>query len=134
MGALASACAGAGEPGFARRIYDDLAPFDGRVIAIGRGISTLGAVSHHRGMLALVLGDPDLADDHFAAARALHRQLRAPLWVAHTQREHARALWKRGTPGDRETARRLQAEATLAYERMGLAHRVAQARAAAEAT
>jgi hypothetical protein len=90
-------------------------------------------VDHHLGVLAVALGDADLADDHFVAARALHRQLRSPLWVAHTQREHARALWKRGTPGDRETARRLQGEATLAYEKMGLAHRAAQARAAVDA-
>jgi hypothetical protein len=51
----------------------------------------------------------------------------APLWLAHTQREQARALWKRGTPGDREQARGLQAEAVAAYERFGLPHRVRQA-------
>ena len=118
-----------GEPALTQRIYDLLSAYAGRTVAVGHGAACDGAVDHHLGILAVALGDADLADEHFSAARALHRQLRSPLWVAHTQREHARALWKRGTPGDREAARRLQAEAIAAYERMGLAHRVAQARA-----
>lgn len=128
LGFLATACAGAGEPELARRVYDLLAPYEGRMIVVGHGISTLGAVSHHRGTLAVVLGDHDAADEHFSAARALHRRMGARLLLAHTQREHARALWKRGTPGDREQARELQAEAVAAYERFGLAQRVREAR------
>ena len=92
-------------------LYDLLSAYAGRIVAVGHGAACDGAVDHHLGVLAVALGDADLADDHFTAARALHRQLRSPLWVAHTQREQARALWKRGTPGDREQARRLQAEA-----------------------
>lgn len=128
LGFLATACAGAGEPELARQVYELLAPYEGRMISIGHGISTSGAVAHHRGCLAVVLGDHDAADEHFGVARALHRRMGAPLWVAHTQREHAHALWKRGTPGDREQARRFQAEAIAAYERFGLAHRVSQTR------
>jgi hypothetical protein len=126
LGFLATACAGAGAPEPARRIYELLAPYDGRMIVIGHGISTSGAVAHHRGTLAVVLGDYDAADEHLGAARALHRRMGTPLWLAHTQREHARALWKRGTPGDREQARGLQGEALATYERLGLAHRVGQ--------
>jgi len=122
----------AGEPALARRVYELLAPYPGRAIVVGQGAACDGAVDHHLGVLATALGDPDLADDHFVAARALHRQLRSPLWVAHTQREQARTLWKRGTPGDREQARRLQAEALAAYERLGLPHRAAQARGLTE--
>ena len=117
-----------GDPALTQRVYELLSPYAGRTVAVGHGAACDGAVDHHLGVLAAALGDPDLADEHFTAARALHRQLRAPLWLAHTQREHARALWKRGTPGDREQARGLQAEAIAAYERMGLAHRVRQAR------
>ena len=127
LGFLATACAGTGEPDLARRVYDLLEPYEGRMIAIGHGISTSGAVAHHRGSLAVVLGDHDAADEHFSAARALHRRMGAPLWLAHTQREQSRTLWKRGTPGDREQARGLQAEAVAAYERFGLPHRVRQA-------
>jgi len=119
----------AGEPALAGRIYELLAPYAGRIVTVGHGAACDGAVDHHLGVLAVALGDADLADEHFTAARALHRQLHSPLWVAHTQREQARALWKRGTPGDRETARRLQGEALAAYERMGLGHRAGQARA-----
>ncbi len=121
-----------GEPALTQHLYDLLSPYAGRTVAVGHGAACDGAVDHHLGILAVALGDADLADDHFSAARALHRRLRSPLWVAHTQREHARALWKRGTPGDRETARRLQSEAIEAYERMGLAHRVTQTRAIAD--
>jgi DNA-binding winged helix-turn-helix (wHTH) protein/tetratricopeptide (TPR) repeat protein len=125
---LAPACVAAGEPPFVRRIFELLAPYDGRMVAVGYGSASNGAVSHHLGVLALALGDGDGADEHFEAARALHRRAGAPLWVAHTQREHARALWKRGTPGDREQARGLQAEAIAAYERFDLPYRAQQAR------
>jgi hypothetical protein len=122
-----------GDPALAQRVYELLAPHADRIVVAGHGAACDGAVAHHLGILASALGDADLADDHFSAALALHRQLRSPLWVAHTQRERARSLWKRGTPGDRELARRLQAEALAAYARMGLPHRSAQARAIAEA-
>jgi DNA-binding winged helix-turn-helix (wHTH) protein len=131
---LAPGAAISGEPALAQRIYDLLAPYAGRIIGVGHGAACDGAVDHHLGVLASALGDPDLADDHHVAARALHRQLRSPLWVAHTQREQARTLWKRGSPGDREQARRLQAEALAVYERLGLPHRAAQARAVADAS
>jgi DNA-binding winged helix-turn-helix (wHTH) protein/tetratricopeptide (TPR) repeat protein len=129
---LAPGAAISGEPALAQRIYELLAPYAGRIIGVGHGAACDGAADHHLGVLATALGDPDLADDHFVAARALHRQLRSPLWVAHTQREQARTLWKRGSPGDREQARRLQAAALAVYERLGLPHRAAQARAIAE--
>jgi hypothetical protein len=103
------------------------------VIGIGHGAGCDGAVDHQLGVLAGAQGDADLADEHFTRACALHRRLRSPLWLAHTRREQARALWKRGSPGDREQARRLQAEAVAAYERMGLPVRAAQARAIREA-
>jgi tetratricopeptide (TPR) repeat protein len=122
------AAAISGEPELGRRLARLLAPYAGRVVVAGHGAACDGAVDHHLGVLASALGDADLADEHFTAARALHRKLRAPLWLAHTQREQARALWKRGSPGDREQARVLQAEAIAAYERFGLAHRVSQAR------
>ena len=125
---LAPGAAISGDPTLAQRVYELLSPYAGRMVAVGHGAACDGAVDHHLGVLAAALGDPDLADEHFTAARALHRQLRAPLWLAHTRRKHARALWKRGTPGDREQARGLQAEAIAAYERMGLPHRVRQAR------
>jgi DNA-binding winged helix-turn-helix (wHTH) protein/tetratricopeptide (TPR) repeat protein len=124
----------AGDPALPERVYELLSPYAGRILTVGHGAACDGAVDHHLGVLAVALGDADLADDHFSAARALHRRLRSPLWVAHTQREQAHALWKRGTPGDREAARRLQGEAIEAYERMGLAHRVAQARVITEAS
>jgi DNA-binding winged helix-turn-helix (wHTH) protein/tetratricopeptide (TPR) repeat protein len=122
----------AGDPAPAQRVYELLSPYAGRAIVIGEGAGCNGAVDHHLGVLAAALGDADLGDDHFVAARALHRQLRSPLWVAHTQREQARALWKRGTPGDREQARGLQGDALAAYERLDLPHRAAQARALTE--
>jgi hypothetical protein len=115
-----------GRQELAQRLYELLAPYAGRIIGVGHGAACDGAVDHHLGALAVALGDADLADEHFTAARALHRRLCAPLWLAHTQREQARALWKRGTPGDREQARGLAAEAVTAYERFGLPHRVRQ--------
>jgi hypothetical protein len=132
LSVLARACVASGEPEFCGRVYELLRPYRGRVIAVGQGAATDGAVDHHLGLLACALGDQEAADEHLSAARALHRQLHAPLLVAHSQREHARALWKRGTPGDRAQARALQAEALASYQRMGLAHRAAQTLAIVE--
>jgi hypothetical protein len=131
---IAPGAAIAGDPALARRVYELLSPYAGRMVVVGHGAAIDGAVDHHLGVVAAALGDQDLADDHFTAARALHRRLRAPLWLAHTQREHARALWKRGTPGDREQARGLQTEAIATYDRLGLPHRVRQAREMGEGT
>jgi DNA-binding winged helix-turn-helix (wHTH) protein/tetratricopeptide (TPR) repeat protein len=128
MTLLAPACVLSGEPVLVRRLYDLLVPFEDRVAVAGHGAACNGAVSHHLGRLAVALGDFDAADDHFAAARSLHRQLQARLWLAHTRREHAVALWKRGTPGDREQARALQAEALATYQALDLEHRIRQTR------
>ena len=104
-----------------------------RTITVGHGATTYGAADRHLGHLAGALGDLESADEHYEAAHAIHRRLRAPLLLAHSQTAHAALLWKRGLPQDRERARPLVAEAVAAYDRLGLARRVAEARHAIEA-
>src|SRR5262249_4559836 len=50
---------------------------------------------HYWGMLASTTGQADVADDHFAAALAIHERARAPLLVAETQLEWAKLLTSR---------------------------------------
>jgi DNA-binding winged helix-turn-helix (wHTH) protein/tetratricopeptide (TPR) repeat protein len=106
-----------------------LAPYAGRMIVVGHGSGCHGAVDHHLGLLEASLGNLDAADDHFEAAEMQHRRLRARLWLAHTQREHARALWKGGAPHDRERARELAEVARALYRGLGLSHWVEETNA-----
>ncbi len=85
LGTLAPATAAAGDEGWIQRILELLGPYAGRMIVVGQGATTHGAVSHHLGLLHAALGEQDEADRHFDAAEALHERARAPLWLAHTR-------------------------------------------------
>ena len=52
----------------------------------------------------------------------------ARLLLAHTQKEWAIRLWKRGAPHEREQARGLADEAIATYEALDLDHRVTSLR------
>jgi tetratricopeptide (TPR) repeat protein len=71
---------------------------------------------HYLGMLWASLGRPDAADAHFARAHARHLEASAPLLVADTEMEWARALWERDEP-DPDGARDARALALVAAAR-----------------
>jgi tetratricopeptide (TPR) repeat protein len=129
---LTRACAGLGDAVRAARVYELLRPYSGRIVCIGHGTGTDGAVDHHLGRLAATMKEPAAADAHFEAAVALHRRVGAPLLAAHTRREWAGLLWREGAPHERERARELAREAIATYERLGFGHRVEATRAALE--
>lgn len=87
LGTLAPAVA---EVGAARRVRDMIElmlPYAGRMIVVGHGSATHGAVSHHLGLLSRAAGDGVAARRHFRDARALHARMGAPLWEARSLRE-----------------------------------------------
>jgi DNA-binding SARP family transcriptional activator/tetratricopeptide (TPR) repeat protein len=73
-------------------LYELLAPHAGTVCLIGAGAVCRGPLDGYLGVLALTLGERDTALVHLGAAIELDRRLRAPLQLAYTQIEYARAL------------------------------------------
>jgi DNA-binding SARP family transcriptional activator len=76
----------------ARLVYELLAPHAGTVCLIGAGAVCRGPLDGYLGMLALTAGERETALVHLRAAIELNRRLRAPLQLAYTQIEYARAL------------------------------------------
>ena len=132
MALMADACATLDEVRLARRLRAALEPHARQVVVAGHGAAVLGAVAHHLGRLTAVLGEVERASEWFVAAAALHARLHSPLWVAHSQREHAAALLRAGV--EREQARTLAQRAHEAYEGFGIRHRQHQARALLESS
>ena len=74
-------------------------------------VAYLGAIDHHLGALATVLGRTEDAVAHLDAALERHRVIEARPWTALSAAWLANALAERDGRGDAERARRLLAEA-----------------------
>ena len=70
-----------GDRRWAQAAYDTLAPYSGRNAVLGY-VAYLGAVDHHLGTLAAVLGRTAAAAEHLGAALERHRVIEARPWVA----------------------------------------------------
>lgn len=90
----------AGDTALARDLYDILQPFSGRSARMGL-VAFLGAVDHHLGSLAAVLGETDTAVEHFSSALQQHRRMKANPWVALTLAELA-SVQRSAGQGDHE--------------------------------
>jgi DNA-binding winged helix-turn-helix (wHTH) protein len=86
LGTLAPAVALAGSEARKRQMLGLLEPFRGRMIVVGQGATTHGAVDHHLGLLQASLGELEPAIDCFEAAIALHTRCGAPLWIERSRR------------------------------------------------
>jgi class 3 adenylate cyclase len=75
-----------GDRGAAELLYERLEPFADQVAVTPIGVP--GAIAHGLGLLAVTLGLQN-ADEHFAAAVAIHERLKAPLLAA-----RARGDWE----------------------------------------
>lgn len=87
IGTLAPAVAAVGGERRIRQVIEMLEDFTGRMIVVGQGAATHGAVSHHLGVLHASLGDDAAARAHLADAVTLHSAIRAPLWEERSLRE-----------------------------------------------
>jgi DNA-binding CsgD family transcriptional regulator len=105
----------------AERLYPELAPYRGANVLVGHLVSCFGAADRYLGMLASLMGEWELAEEHFEAATALNQRLEAHTWLAHTNREHGLMLLCRGRPHDRVAAGALIEEALRLARQFGLA-------------
>jgi hypothetical protein len=117
--ATAIAASMVGDRRWAEVTHDLLAPYSGRNLVFGY-VAYLGAVDHHLGTLALVLGRPDDAVRHLDDALERHRTIAARPWVAMSGAWLANALAERDRPGDAERAGTLLAEGSEEAAALGV--------------
>jgi DNA-binding SARP family transcriptional activator len=119
MGFLAEVATDMADLARASAIYERLLPYAAHHANTTDYIST-GSVARPLGTLAGTLGLHDEAERHFERALEHNRRMGARPWVAHTEREYARALRSRGQPGDDELAEYHSAQALAAFRELGL--------------
>jgi class 3 adenylate cyclase/biotin operon repressor len=93
------------DPGFARPLFDQLAPWANQWCTTG--ITAQGPISHYVGGLAAVLGRLDEADAYFAQASSMSTRARARFFGARTDLQWGKMLAERRGPGDAERSRAL---------------------------
>jgi hypothetical protein len=108
-----------GDRRWAEVAHDLLAPYSGRNMVFGY-VAYLGAVDHHLGTLASVLGRHDEGVTRLEAALERHRVIAARPWVALSSAWLANALTERAERGDAARAETLLAEATDLAAVLGL--------------
>jgi hypothetical protein len=108
-----------GDRRWAGAAYDTLAPYSGRNAVLGYA-AYLGAVDHHLGTLAAVLGRNDAAAEHLGAALERHRVIEARPWVALSAAWLANVLIERDAR-DADRAAALSAEARALADHLGVA-------------
>jgi tetratricopeptide (TPR) repeat protein len=112
----------------AERVYLALEPFAGQAVVSGVAVTFKGAVAHHLGVLAAVLGQTAAAASHLERAVAMHDRLGAVTWSLHSQYELARV--RLDQPGRREAAVSALAEVARKAHTIGLAQLARDAEAA----
>jgi class 3 adenylate cyclase len=114
-----------------RECYESISPFPGQLV--GNGGWIVGTFDWALGILAAALQRREQADDHFAAAAEIEERLGAPLLLARTQLDWARALLARGRPEDLQRAQHMLEQAEEVAGRLGaglVTREVAECRAA----
>lgn len=98
----AQTCARLNDRDRASALLDLLMPYAGQTVCTG--LSWSGSFDHFIGMLQLVLGRLDAADESLRRGESAHAQVPAPLWLARSRLERARVLLARHAPHCTEQA------------------------------
>src|SRR5215212_8318632 len=119
VGFLAETASSLGDPRAAVVLYRLFLPSADRVAVSYPEICT-GSVSHYLGILATTMARQADAECHFQAALQTNEHIGARPWLAHTQHDYARMLLARKSPGDRDRALELLADARSNYHDLGM--------------
>jgi tetratricopeptide (TPR) repeat protein len=92
MTLLSDVCADLGDAERAALLYAKLEPYGEVNVVIGLAAVCLGSTASFLGKLAATTGRADRASEHFERALAANAGLRAPICLARTQVDYARAL------------------------------------------
>jgi class 3 adenylate cyclase len=101
----------------AGELYELLTPFAGQLAVSGAGV--YGSIDWALGALAATLERYEHAEGHFAAAAEIEERLGAPLFLARTRADWARALIARGRPGELDHAQSMLEQAAETAQRLG---------------
>jgi hypothetical protein len=123
---LAELCALLGDRSRARRLYELLAPFEGRN-AIALGMAYLGPVARHLGLLAMTIGEDERALGHLETARSAAVRMDARPTAVLAALDAADVLVRRGAPGDAERAKALVERVAPEAREIGMDGAVARA-------
>jgi hypothetical protein len=129
MAAYADASAQLGEAGPAAVLYPQIEPYADRIVT--NGVNANGCMARLLGLLAATLERFDDADRHFADACETHERIGAPIFLARTRYEWAKALLAADRDGDAPRARDLLDQAIEGAQKHGCAvlmHRAEAAR------
>jgi hypothetical protein len=117
---LAEACVGLGDTRRAETLYGLLFPYRKVNIAIGIGTICCGAAARFLGMLSTLMGDWEVAEEHFEAAIAMDAEMHAWPWLAHAQHDYIAMLRRRGRQSDFVHMEHLRSEALATAIRLGM--------------
>ena len=113
---LADCAVELGDEQRAGQLYELLAPYREANVVIGLAAACLGSAARYLGRLAATTGRTDDAATHFERALAGNAELKAPVYLAHTQLDYAQLLGR----GD-QRAQELTAAAARTAGELGLA-------------
>jgi hypothetical protein len=108
---LAEVCAGLQDRRRAALLYEILLPACSHFAVVAFFSGFYGSIADRLGLLAATLGRDDQAAAHFEFALQQNVRVGALPFVAQTQYDYARLLFRKGAPGDRERAESLLVEA-----------------------
>jgi DNA-binding CsgD family transcriptional regulator/tetratricopeptide (TPR) repeat protein len=123
---LAEVCAALDDTACASVLYRLLLPWTGRNIVMGGGTGFWGSSDQFLGTLATIQGHWTDAERHFAEALTMNERGGAIAPLAHTHRDFAEMLLRRGYPGDVATASKHLAAAGALAAPLGLTALVAR--------
>ncbi|MDP2710250.1 MAG: AAA family ATPase [Solirubrobacteraceae bacterium] len=106
MSLLAELCTVLGDVPRARRLYELLAPYEGRNV-VSMGAAYLGPVARYLGQLAMTTGEDERALGHLETARSAAERMGARPTVVLTALDAAEVLARRAAPGDARRGREL---------------------------
>lgn len=116
---LAEVCVWLGDTVRAVTLFE-LLPYAGRNLVFGAHTASFGAAARLLGMLATTLQRWEVAQQQFEAAIDLDQRSGARPWLAHSRREYAVMLLRRGHSADRQRALSLLEAALVEARQLGM--------------
>ncbi len=126
MSLLAELCTALADRPRARRLYELLAPYEGRNV-VSMGAAYLGPVARYLGLLAMTLGEDERALGHLETARSAAQRMGAKPTVVLTALDAAEVLARRAASGDAQRGRALVQGVAVGAAQMQMNDAVARA-------
>ncbi|MGH7818217.1 MAG: ATP-binding protein, partial [Candidatus Binatia bacterium] len=117
---LCEICALLGDTGRAERLYELLAPYEGRNAVAGFAAMCWGSIDRFLGLAAAATARWEPAARHFERALDFNRRMGFTVCLAETRLDYGRMLLARGAPGDREKGLELLDEALRTARELGM--------------